>query len=353
MRLLTENKVVLATMMVVGAVFSPLSAQEMQMPPALVEVTEAEVRELAPTMDLQGTVISINDSRIAAEVEGPVSWIAQAGTYVEKGGVIAKIDDRLIRLQVRQAEANVARLKADMVYRQEEVERFSTLAQRDNTSKSRLQQVTAARAMLEQDILEAEALLERAQGDLAKTEIKAPFPGHVVARLANVGEYLTMGAEVMRLVDTKDQEITVAAPITVAPFLKEGAVITVFDAQKSMDLPIRSIIPVGDRTSRMMEVRLSVDAGNWVVGAPVKVRVPKGEARTAVAIPRDALILKGGQAYYFEISADNKAVRVDVDIRGVVGHWAAVGTGTEAGDKVIIRGGERLNDGQDVQVKAP
>jgi len=321
-----------------------------QMPPAQVEVVTAEVRTLAPSMDLPGTVISLNDSRIAAEVEGPVTWIAQVGTAVNKGDVVAKIDARLLTLQLRQAEATLARLKADMVFRKEEVTRYEALANQDNASKSRLQEVIAAQAMLEQDILEAEALLDKAAGDLKRAEIRAPFPGHMAARLVNVGEYVTPGEEVLRLVDTAHKEIALAAPITLAPYLQEGMEVPVYDDLKSLTLPIRTVVPVGDMTSRMMEVRLKLVGVDWIVGSAVKVQLPKGQAQKAVAVPRDAMILKGADTYFFKVTKDNTAERIEANPRSIVGQWMAAGSGVEAGDKIVIRGGERLAPGQSVIV---
>lgn len=326
------------------------TAQDMQMPPAQVEVATAEERLLAPTIDVPGTIISLNDSQISAEVEGPVVWIAHVGTSVRKGDVIARIDSRLLRLQMRQAQANLERLKADMVFRREEVERFEALAKGDNTSKARLQEVIAARAMLEQDILDAEATLERVSGDLARSEIKAPFPGHVAARLANIGEYLSVGSEVLRLVDTQDVEVALAAPLTIAPFLRQGLEIDVYDTQKFARLPIRTIVPVGDMTSRMMEVRLSVEPGEWVIGSAVKVRLPKGPSVTSVAVPRDALVLKGGKAYLYKVIDGGQTEQVTADLGKIVGLWVAAGESIKVGDKVIIRGGERLMPGQSVVV---
>jgi len=325
-------------------------AQQMQMPPAQVEVVTAEERLLAPLMDVSATVISVNDSRIAAEVEGPLIWIAKVGTEIEKGDVIARIDDRLLKIRLRSAAASVARLKADMAFREREVERFEELAKRDNTSKSRLQEVVARREMLRQDIVEAEANLEQAKGDLARAEIRAPFPGHVVARLANSGEYINIGTEVARLVDTQDVEIAMAAPIAIAEYLKVGAAVTVSDNRKTLQLPIRTIVPVGDSISRMMEVRLSIEAGEWVIGAPVKVKLPKGTAVKTVAVPRDALILKGATAYIFKVGADMKAEQISADRRATVGLWVAVSDQVKAGDQIVVRGGERLTQGQSVLI---
>ncbi|MBL4787676.1 MAG: efflux RND transporter periplasmic adaptor subunit [Kordiimonadaceae bacterium] len=335
------------------SIFGSVSAlgQDQQFPPAQVEVVEAEVRMLAPQMEVSATVISLNDSRISAEIEGLLVWTAQVGAQVKKGDIIARIDGRLMEIGQRRAAANLARLKADMIFRTQEVTRIKELAKRNNTSQSRLQEVISRRAVLEQDILEAEAILERAQGDVDRTNIRAPFGGHIVERLAEIGEYQNIGSNVIRLVDTSSVEVSMAAPISIAPYLKAGAAVFATSGADKQALTIRTVVPVGDRISRMMEVRLSLGAGTWIVGSPVRVKLPKGIARNVVAVPRDTLILQGGRATIFKIGEDGKAQQIPIDLRGTVGFWVAAPDGISAGDKIVIRGGERLGPGQEVVVK--
>ncbi|TNE62345.1 MAG: efflux RND transporter periplasmic adaptor subunit [Alphaproteobacteria bacterium] len=343
-----SRKLILAAGLFAGAAL-PAHAQEgMQMPPAQVQVVTAQTRMMAPEMNVPGTVISLNDSRIAAEVEGPLAWVAEVGTDVKAGDMIARIDGRLFDIARRQAEANVKRLEADLLFREQDVARYQNLASSDAASKARLQEVTATRDMLKEDVANARALLEKAEGDLKRATIRAPFPGHVVARLANVGEYLTVGKDVARLVDTGHVEVTLPAPIAITPFLKVGEKVLVQNDHGRAELPIRAVVPVGDMVSRMVEVRLSAEAGTWVIGSSVKVDLPKGEASESVAVPRDALILKGGTRFVYRVGGDNKAEQVVANVGAVVGMWVALDGGVEAGDQVVVRGGERLQPGQDV-----
>ena len=53
------------------------------MPPALVEVATAELQEMAPSVDVSGAVVSLNDSRIASEIEGVLTWLADVGDAVD------------------------------------------------------------------------------------------------------------------------------------------------------------------------------------------------------------------------------------------------------------------------------
>jgi len=331
----------------------PASSQGMgEMPPAQVEVVEAASRMMAPQMDVSGTVISLHDSRISAEVEGPLLWVADVGTAVEEGDVIARIDDRLLAVALRRADANVKRLQADLVFRQEEVKRYKELAAGNNASQARLDEAIANLEMARQEIADAQAALDRAKGDVDRTQIKAPFPVHVVQRLSNKGEYVTVGEEVLRLVDTRNIEIAMPAPIDITPFLEVGAHVEVKSKHGIYSLPIRTVVPVGDAVSRMVEVRLSADARDWTVSTPVMISLPKGPKVTAIAVPRDALIIKGGSVYLFKVGTDGTAQRVEADIKATVGLWVALASGVEAGDQVVVRGGERLQPGQAVMTTA-
>ena len=334
------------TAMTLGA-----SAQQPEMPPAQVQVALAEKRMMAPVIDVNGTVISLNDSQIATEVEGKLTSIAQVGTEIDEGDIIATIDSRLLEIAHRRATATLKRLQADMTFREQDVARFQDLASRDNASKSRLEEVISQRDMVRQNVEDAKALVDRTQGDLTRASIRAPFSGTIVARIANKGEYLTVGAPVVRFVDTENVEIVLPAPLAITQYLIKGAEVPVLSANGTHSLPIRTVVPVGDAVSRMVEVRLKASGANWAISTPVKVSLPKNVPVESVAVPRDAIVLKSGRSYLFKVGADNKAQQVNADIISTVGLWVALRRGVEAGDRIVIRGAERLQPGQSVIVQ--
>lgn len=327
-------------------------AQDFQRPPAKVQVVEAELRMMAPQISVTGSVISLNDSRLSSEVEGLMVWIADVGTAVNKGDVIARIDDRILAIAVRRAKANLKRLEADLVFQESDLARYQKLAEKDNTSQARLDATFARRDMLAQEVEDAKALLDQAEGDLSRASLRAPYAGHIVARLANVGEYITVGKEVVHLVDTQNLEVVMPAPLSIISFIKPGMMVEARDGEMAELLPVRTVVPVGHQVSRMAEVRLSMPANLWVVGAALQISLPKNDKREMVTVSRDALVLKGTDAMLFKVSSDMKAEIVHLDLRNLiaVGPWIALESGIEAGDKVIIRGAERLTPGQAVVI---
>jgi RND family efflux transporter MFP subunit len=319
-------------------------------PPAKVEIAIAELREMAPVVEIPGTVVSKNDSRVAAEVTGVLVWLAEVGDAVAKGDTIARIDPRLLQVEVKRARANVAKLQADYDYRERQLARTEELATSNNASETLVDESRALRDQAVHQLADARAQLERAEVDLNRTEIRAAFAGHVTERLASVGEFIDVGEDVVRLVDTQRIEISLPAPIALTPYVKVGQLIRVRNGGIERQHPIRTVVPVGDAVSRMVEIRLSADGGDWLVGSPVQVSLPSAESLTTVAIPRDALVERGGRSLVYQVMDDNTAKQISANIRMIDGLWVGIAEGIEVGDKVIIRGAERLADGQALDV---
>ncbi len=320
------------------------------MPAARVEIAIAELRDMAPAVDVPGTVVSLNDSRIAAEVEGVLTGLANVGDAVDKGAVIASIEPRLIQILLTRARANVARLEAELRFRGQQLARVEELAVNDNAAANFLDETIAARDQALHLLTDARAQLERAEGDFDRTKIRAAFAGHVTARLASVGEYVDVGEDVLRLVDTHRIEITLPAPIALTAFVRPGLKVLVSNGGVERLHSVRAVVPVGDAVSRMVEIRLNADEGDWLVGTPVKVRLPSANPVTAVAVPRDALVERGGESYIYKVTDEGTAEQITANIQSTVGLWVGIANGIEPGDRVIIRGGERLAPGQAVEV---
>jgi len=325
-------------------------AMEQQMPPAQVSVVLASERLLAPTIQVSGSVISLNDANISTQVSGELEWIAEVGTQIQEGESIARIVPTIMTINLQSAEAQMNKLKADLKFREQEVKRFKILANQDNTSKARLQEESSKRDMLLQDIHAATADVKRAKYYLSQTDIKAPFSGHVVSRLASKGEFLSVGNKLIRLVDTFNREVTINTPLELLPYLKKDLQLEVASATGTQNLPIKAIVPVGDNVSRMIEVRLSISGKQLITGMPVTVSVPKAEALNRVTIPRDALIIKGSDVIIYRIDDSMKSERIDAEITAIDGPWVAISHKLEAGDKIVVRGGERLMPGQAVSI---
>ncbi len=321
---------------------------DLQRPVSKVSVVLAEERMLAPTIKATGSVVSLHASKISAQVAGELSWIVEVGTLVNKGDVIARIDATILKANKEIAQSKIKKLEADLNFRIKEVNRFKRLANKDNTSKTKLQEEIAIRDMLVQDIFGAKANFTKVEYAYQHAEIKAPFGGHIVSRSANIGEYLTVGLELLKLVDTFNKEIVLKAPLKFLPVLKKNMPVQVVNQGKVEHLPIKVIVPVGDNNSRMIEVRLHIKSDIWTVGESVSVQLPSAVAQKQVVIPRDAIIVRGTDLFIYRVDKNMNAQQLKVEIKTVDNAWVSLRQQLNIGDKIITRGGARLSPGQRV-----
>jgi len=321
-------------------------------PPAVVEVAAVTQSSGMAILRLPGTVLSKQDAHISAEVTGRLTWVAEVGEHVAKGDAVAIIDDHILKLQLRNDWAVIERLKADIEYNQRQISRLERLAEQDNTSKSGLDEAQSRLQMLLQEQRIAEVARDRTVYDLGQARVRAPFSGVIVSRDADIGEYTEPGDPLLRLVDTESLEISVNAPLRTARYNRPDSSVQVEgDDQQVMAAKIRAIVPVGDSQSRMMEIRLSLEPGQWLIGEAVTVELADSLSSESLSVPRDALVLRDEEVFVYTLSADNTAIKVPVTTRPGHGKQIAIDGAIEAGALVVVRGAERLKDGQLVKIK--
>ena len=325
-------------------------AQMDGMPPAQVEVVIIQAQSLAPTMQLKGNVIALQDAVLSSEVEGLLESVLLVGERVKKGQVLAKINAEKLQWQLQREQAELAGLQADLKFREQEVERFQTLANRDNAAKNQLQQEITLRENLKQQIISSQADVAEAQRVLNDTQIKAPFDGVIAARLGHIGEYIRIGDPLLRLVNEVNKDISVPVPIRYQDLLTAGMTVDVEYHQRPSTAPIRRIVRIGDPNSRMVEVRLNVSETPLIVGDSVTVFVPTSEPGIALAVPRDAIVIRGSRSFVYVVDENDKAKQISATIKYAQGPWVVLEDGIKEGDKVIIRGAERLQPNSPVLV---
>jgi len=319
-------------------------------PPAKVAVQPVESRLMAPAIEVPGTIHSRQDAEIAAEVAGRVVWVAEAGTRVAAGDAIARLDDRMLALEAEGLEAQIASLRSQVDFQTREVGRLRELAAKGSAPQSRLEEAQSRLDVLSQDLVRARVGLERTRIELERTVVKAPFAGQIAARMIEVGEYSAPGADVARLVAVDDVEVRAPAPVSLAGSLREGMPVQLTHDGGVAEGRISRIIPVGEERSRTFEVRVALPDGRWIVGGPVKVALPSAVPTQVVAVHRDALVLRGTGTYLFRVNAENKAERLTVRTGTAIGNWIEVEGDVAPGDRVVIRGAERLREGQSVDM---
>lgn len=345
--------------------------------PIAVEIATAQTEETTLRVTTQGQVKSKNEAAVAAQVAGQIIEMSPAlepGAFFKKGEVLARIDPAEYRLAVDRSRSQVARAGEALA----RVRSEAALAEQDwkdlglsgQPSDLTLQkpQVNAALA----DLRTAEAAVRESELNLERTELRAPFDGRVMARTANVGDFISPGSPLASIFAVEVAQVRI--PLTDADLavlgLSPGFVAGAEDAPRARV----STIVAGDHrewTGRLALIDASVDPQTRLVyglvevadpfgatqsaplapGLFVDVRIDSGSSERLVAIPRAAL--KKNQ-YVYVVDAEG-AIRA----RAVAPAMADAETlyfrtGVEAGEKVVASFLPSPRDGMKVRdINAP
>lgn len=323
------------------------------MPPPPVRVAEARMTALAPTIPIPGAVVSRDDTRMAAETAGRLVQLAEVGTLVAKGDVVARIDQSLVREQRKQFQAELARIEAQIGFLERDTRRLQQLATANNAAEREFDDSSSQLDVARRDLEAARSRLAQNQIELDRSELRAPFDGRVTQRFVNPQERVAIGALVARLVGVARIEVIAQATVEAVRYLYEGADVRISDSAGREGIGrVKTLVPFGDSTRHMYEMRIDVDADDWLVAQAVELSVPVAAPEQVLAIPRDALVLRRDDTYVMRLNGEDQAERVSVTTGLSDGALIAVDGDLQAGDRVVIRGAERLMPGQTVRVLA-
>ena len=169
-----------------------------EVPPPLVRVQSVYFTDFQLIVPAQGTVAPRTQTTLVSQVAGQIIEVSPAfanGGFFEKGDVLLTIDPRDYEVAVAQAQVQVAQAKLRLAREEEEAaiarDEWKRLGNGDPTDLVlRKPQIDEARAT----IAAAEGALMRARLNLERTQIRAPYPGRVRTKNADVGQYVNPGS---------------------------------------------------------------------------------------------------------------------------------------------------------------
>lgn len=331
------------------AVIAPMAIA--QGPPApAVRVDVAEIRSLASTTLVPGTVVSRNDAKLAAEVPGRLISVLDVGSTVTSGEPVARIEDTMLRLRHDELIAEVARVEARLDFLRKEESRFEKLAENNLAAATQLEQTRSDRGVAAGDLAVAQARLAQNEDQLSRTSLRAPFSGVVVERLMMPGERVTEGGEVVRLVDQQMLEVIARAPLEYYRFVRAGMALDLGAMGLHAEGRVRTVVAVGDENTHQFELRIDIEAGVFPVGQTLRVAVPTSELKEVLVVHRDALVLRPEGITVFVLNEDDSVRQAAVTVGIGAGDLVEIRGDVRAGERVVTRGNERLQPGQTVSV---
>jgi RND family efflux transporter MFP subunit len=327
--------------------------------PRAVPVRSVKVaqRDLDESITITGTLRPRAEVKVVAEVAARLERILKdEGARVNKGDLLAVLDDTDYRLTLDRAKASLAVADANRAHATTERDRANNLLKTGGiTDKDHL----AAQVNLqvsEASVAQAKAEVAIAEQNVTRTKIIAPFTGRIADRLADAGTVLASGAPVFQIVDDSVLEFRGAVPSTdYAKVRVDAPVSLAIDALPDLKVTgtVTRIAPLVQERNRTFELVARVPGQEKLVGglfARASIHVRK--VPDALLVPPGAILREGattGEAQAFVI-VDGKAERKPIALGVEQPDAIQVIKGLSAGDTVIIDPPVSLASGAAVQV---
>ena len=354
-------------------------------PTPAIEVQITLAREISnqvagTVLNASGYVTARRQATVSSKFTGKVvEVLIEEGAEVEKGQVLARLDDANVRAGYALAEAQLGSVRASRKETAALVDeahsnfiRSQSLVERGLDSEAELDRTRAVAeslaAQLERkqaDILVAEKQLDIYRQQLEDTIIRAPFAGVVVAKNAQPGEMISpisAGGGFTRtgigtIVDMSSLEIEIDVNEAYIKRVRAGQkVVATLDAYPDWQIPchVIAIIPTADRQRATVEVRVGFDQLDSRtlpdMGVKVAFQHEAGSVtdRTGVLIPQSAVQRTAGKNFVLVV-INNVVERRAIATAEERGLEVRVTAGVSGGEKVIINAPSELQDGDRVK----
>ncbi len=320
-----------------------------------VKVSAVEMKTVSEQISLIGTTEAVAQSTVASEVSGIVEYFpAKEGAFAEKGQLIVKLGSEEVDLRIRGARAQREKIKENLLFAEKELVRFTKLKESNSIASNKYDEILYNFNALAQELKRSEAEIERLLYELKHKQVFAPISGFVAKEHTEVGEWVNAGGPVVTLVDLGRIKINVDVPERYAVQLSSKSDVKVSIKSlpgRQLAGKVQSVLPSGNTGSRTYPVRIFIPNPDLKIksGMEATVLFSLDGGKNALLVQKDAVVPAGDNKIVFKV-IDGKALPVMVKIIGYYDGNAAVEGDLKPGDKVVIRGNERLRPGQPVMV---
>lgn len=348
---------------------SQASAKAQAVPPAPpIPVTTALAgRSDVPTylMGL-GTVQAFNTVTVTTRVDGALQSINFAeGQEVKKGDVLAQIDPRVYQAALAQAVAIKTKDMAQRANAKVDLQRYTTLAPQNYTSKQILDTQKALVSQLEAQVNIDQAAIDLAATNLDYTAIKSPIDGRAGIRLVDAGNNLVASANTGIVVLTQMQPISViftlpeeyladitkgaaAGPLSVVALSRDGKT----ELDRGTMAVVDNQILQSTGTIKLKATFPNETGALWP-GQFVNAQLLVETRRNVVTIPSAAVQKGPNGTYAFVVNPDSTVAMQPINVGQFDAGQAIIQSGVQAGDRVVTSGQYRLQQGSPIQIAQP
>lgn len=310
-------------------------------------------------LELSGTLHPLREADLSVAADALVTKLhADVGKRVKRGDLLLELDSTVAQQEHARAKALVSSAELSAKEAQRLLDQAMRLKDQSHIAQTEVSARENELGLAKAGVAQARAEASIAAEQLAKHRLYAPFDGVISARWTDLGQWLSRGDQVFTLVSLDMLRLDVKLPQEHLANIEQIKTVQIHpDTQPQLSIPahVDTLVPVGD-ASRSFLLRLAADETSpaLVPGASARAQLRFEHAQQAVLLPRDALLRNADGNYSVFVVADGKAQRRQINI-GTFGSAGGldgylIEEGLAAGEQVVIRGNEILDDGQAVTV---
>lgn len=330
---------------------------------APVTVATARLADMPVILAAPGTVEPLASVAIKPRVDGQVVEVGfKEGDLVQIGAVLYKLDDRLVRAQIKQAEAQIAKDQASLKDAMAIAERRESLFQKKYASEAATETAKQNVEVLKASIVAGQALLEAQRTQLDYLLIRAPITGRTGSMTAKLGAFVRSAdpAALVTINQTKPIVVAFALPQASLQQLKTAmdtraeAIVTVPGAKPITAKGVLSFVDNQiDKATGTVTGKVTVENADETLwpGQAVNVALTVETKRNLVSLPASAVLPAQQGMIVWVVNAEGRvAVRTVVQER-VIAQTAFLASGISEGERVVTDGQLRLVPGAAVAIR--
>jgi multidrug efflux system membrane fusion protein len=324
----------------------------------------ARIGDLGVYQSGLGTVTPIKTVTVRSRVDGELVSVAyREGQLVRAGDLLAQIDPRPFRVQLLQAEGQLAKDEATLRNARVDLERYKVLIDQDSIPRQLLDTQRATVDQLEATLKSDRAQVESAKLNLTYSRIVAPISGIVGLRLVDQGNMVHASDASGLVVITQQQPIAVVFTIAadhLEPVIQQtkagrSLVVEAWDRDLKRRLATGALLAIdnqidpGTGTVRIKALFPNDDFSLYP-NQFVNARLLVDTVHHAVLVPTAALQRSPQSTYVYVVKQDATVEMRDVVVQLTEGDDSAIRKGVAAGDVVVVDGVDKLQPGTPVSL---
>lgn len=318
-------------------------------------ITVARLTELRSGPPVSGSLAPRTESRVRAEIAGPVKeTFVDEGQRVRRGVLLARLDDITVRDAYLSAKSAVRTAEVTVQNARRNAERAERLAQAGALPDRDLETAQLNLTNAEGSLADARARLANAEKQLSSTQVRAPISGAVSQREVDPGDVVQVGSALFTILDLSSLRLEATVPVEEIDRLKVGTPVefSVSGYDRRFTGRIERINPAVDPATRQARIYVSIpNSGEVLVsGLYAEGRVAT-DTRRAVAVPISAVDRRGTAPVIHRLKGGKvEVLPVQLGVRDESAELVEIHAGLAGGDTVLLGTAQGIAQGTPVRV---